>query len=72
MSQTVIQVRLEGPSQDAVRHAAKEMGVQVSNVKGRSSSDVWHLYGSKIINRDHPLDGVTLEAGTIGSDGKVI
>jgi hypothetical protein len=43
----VIQVRLEGPSEEAVRQLAKEWGVQVSTVKRRT--DTWHLYGTKIV-----------------------
>jgi hypothetical protein len=43
----VIQVRLEGSSEEAVRKAAKEMGVQVSRVKKRE--ETWHLYGTKIV-----------------------
>lgn len=43
----VIQVRLDGPSEEDVRKAATEMGVQVSRVKKRD--DCWQLYGTKVI-----------------------
>jgi len=43
----IIQVRLDGPTEQAVRHAAKEMGVQVNRVKKRE--DCVQLYGSKAI-----------------------
>lgn len=48
MENPVIQVRLEGPSEEIVRQMAKEMGIQVSNVKQRTDSV--HLYGSKVFN----------------------
>jgi hypothetical protein len=40
-------VRLEGPTEQAVRDAAKLMQVQVSTVKQRADS--WHLYGSRTV-----------------------
>ncbi|CAK9251250.1 unnamed protein product [Sphagnum jensenii] len=46
--QVSISVRLEGPSEAAVRAAAVQMGVQVSQVKPRG--DCWHLYGSRIVS----------------------
>lgn len=48
--QKTVQVRLEGPTEEIVRKAAEEMGVQVSTVKPRG--DTVHLYGSVIINTD--------------------
>jgi hypothetical protein len=47
MKQTIINVRLEGPTEQDVRAAAQQMGLQISAVKNRG--DTCHLYGSKII-----------------------
>ena len=43
----IVNVRLEAPSEAAVREAARLMGIQVSMVKERGDS--WHLYGSTAI-----------------------
>jgi hypothetical protein len=41
-----IQVRLDGPTEKAVRYAAEQMDVQVNQVKTRT--DCCQLYGSRI------------------------
>lgn len=44
---TVINVRLEGPTEDHVRALAKQWDLQISTVKDRGG--VVHLYGSKAV-----------------------
>ena len=44
----VIQVRLDGPTEDAVRYAAQQMSVQVNRVKQRN--DCCQLYGTRVID----------------------
>ena len=55
---TSIQVRLDGPNEEIVRQAAKEMGVQVNRVKVRT--DTVQLYGSKVVvEKDGPEEDLS-------------
>ena len=47
---TVVQVRLDAPSEAVVRSAAKEMGVQINRVKNRG--DCVQLYGTKVVDEN--------------------
>jgi hypothetical protein len=48
----VIQVRLEGLNEPAVRKMAKQMGMQISRVKHRG--DCVQLYGTIILTHHQP------------------